>query len=57
MNAFYNLVFLLLLLAVHSAKASVVKFNRTFLGGNSYQYDSTVRNDGSLGANDRLRAA
>lgn len=49
MKALCNLTFLLLLLAAHSAKATVVEYNLTSLGGNSYKYDYMVSNDGSLG--------
>jgi hypothetical protein len=49
MKAFYNIAFLLLLLVTHSAKASIIDYRLTALGGNSYQYDYIVTNDGSLG--------
>lgn len=49
MKIFNNLAFLLLLLVAHSAKASLIEYQLTSLGGSTYQYDYTVSNDGSLG--------
>lgn len=49
MKAFYHFTCLVLLLTAYSAHAAVVEYNLTSLGDNSYQYDYTISNDGSLG--------
>ncbi len=49
MKALNSLALLLLLSVTSAVNASVVQYSLTSLGGNSYQYEYTVSNDGSLG--------
>lgn len=50
MKARHLLLSLWLLLLANPATAIIIDYDLTSLGGNSYQYDYTVTNDGSLGA-------
>ena len=50
MKTLCQLTCLLVLFAAQSAKAVTVEYNLAALGGNSFQYEYTVTNDGSLGA-------
>ncbi len=56
MKAISNLTVLLLLCAAIPAQASIVQYSLTALGGNTYQYDYSVTNDGSLGAGVAIEA-
>jgi hypothetical protein len=50
MKARHLLLSLWLLLLANPAKAIIIDYDLTSLGGNSYQYDYTVTNDDPLGA-------
>lgn len=50
MKARHLLLSLWLLLLANPAKAIIIDYDLTSLGGDSYRYDYTVTNDGSLGA-------
>ena len=49
MKARHLLLSLWLLLLANPAKAIIIDYDLTSLGGDSYRYDYTVTNDGSLG--------